>query len=1326
MIITNRADLIKQIEKISDGAQPKSIKFFCNEFKMDFLSVFQNTKLMTLGQEITHYLFNASAKKQADTQTEVAIYSTSDISIESLLTRVNNTESKEKHIVRHNLKELQLYGYTEYSKENSNSGISKEGIVALHIPNANNAFIDFLGQLKGLSSNTSAKTLTEVIDGIDEECIEGLSNNAGKLNGLLNNLRDNLKNQAKHISESDIFDEALKESAMEGLDKAFDDIKKYIVQAKNQEWKEYIKIAVEFMFNVVSFGKHPLAMLVGGAYGFANAFLSYNDFKSSQYDYVFKNPIIKFLSIKAGIYANMVNAQLLNQVIIAEYETGYKIIDLSGFNLLMPRSDFMLAQELGFMFEGDYSQIAQYLQSFIYGEKYSDILDLKLPNCNICSTQKTKQNLTPAIKLLEDKAAKLNHFAYIETPFFNSAKFAQILIAKNQAHKELQGATTQMSKNYLVISNCPLRHNAKLTEEIIQHIATIDRGDSTPKPKFSPKAKTYTSQRDFSQYHISIANNDKPYILSLSPFTFISEGEYKELEEENKEFENYRFMKKTENAIKEMLQMGATEEGLKRFSSYLEYLLHPVSNLVGSSNIKSLNSHEAYNKAQDYQYIKYSFKQDEQEREKIIERETKSAEIYLGALESFIKEAIVEPKRERKQYTYGYMDILFIIFGLYIFKKNFAVIDKLEFEGKSAGSGVYYSYIASYVLKFNNKSYKILDTGFSLIISDLGGKINAEEILKIIQDTLEQIDSPEEEEQASQKSPSKDFFASFLDDIKEQMRHDLGLAQPTTQNQSDNEDKQNDEGKQSENYKPSEEDKAYLELDSILIQSPKYKEGYQQYVDNLQQKNAEDFLSNILTKTLASLFPPFELFVDDFWQGAMKRMLGIFIDHFAKRESFSTMFKKELGIIYIAKLALSGKLHNLVERIKSNKNYSKLIKEYSIIECSNAKVIALEQHGTEILEQLDTKTTHKNIQVIKQKALKSITSKDFIFLQNFKKTILMREIDNNKIIFFNLTELMTLRIDGRGFSIASRQFIQSYIFSKKLKIKDFSNLKEFENFSKNIKLNFATTLGELSILALLDFILPNVIEAQKQEYENLMHTKFSYFYDAPLALRRDGKVYYPMLVNDNFSTYDLKSLVYGSRLCTGGLSHHCALLYHVNQEKSDNSIHTLTLQRLLKFLIIDAKRGAASKEQVELDEKKQTQDKKFFKEDISLDNISRFMLEVGSELCAEYREIEKRGGISNKKESPIYAYNRILEILNDYKDYYLANSTTRDSQNNIIGIIEDKNKARELMLCLTRIGRNNIKALYVGTSPISTGKPRPKLIGRLATTIIIENGLWLG
>ncbi len=140
---------------------------------------------------------------------------------------------------------------------------------------------------------------------------------------------------------------------------------------------------------------------------------------------------------------------------------------------------------------------------------------------------------------------------------------------------------------------------------------------------------------------------------------------------------------------------------------------------------------------------------------------------------------------------------------------------------------------------------------------------------------------------------------------------------------------------------------------------------------------------------------------------------------------------------------------------------------------------------------------------------------------------------------------------------------------------------------------------------------------------------------------------------------------------------------------------------------------------------------------ISLNDIRKYQVPKESSLYKEFKALE-----SDKDDtSAIDAYNEALEILAEYKNYYFTNTSNGK---------EDRNKARRLLECLNVIGQNNIKALYVGVNdenkfdklptPTIMGanndeednkqsqqdKKRPKFIGRLATTIIIEDGLWLG
>ncbi|HEH5476257.1 TPA: hypothetical protein SHD54_001897, partial [Campylobacter jejuni] len=111
----------------------------------------------------------------------------------------------------------------------------------------------------------------------------------------------------------------------------------------------------------------------------------------------------------------------------------------------------------------------------------------------------------------------------------------------------------------------------------------------------------------------------------------------------------------------------------------------------------------------------------------------------------------------------------------------------------------------------------------------------------------------------------------------------------------------------------------------------------------------------------------------------------------------------------------------------------------------------------------------------------------------------------------------------------------------------------------------------------------------------------------------------------------------------------------------------------------------------------------------------------------------------------IQAYNEALQILQDF-----ANGLYNTSKDKTGRYIEDKNKTRRLLEKLNIIGQNNLKAMYMGingneeslknkdneegneediesvTKNKQSQKLPPNFIGRLATTIIIEDGLYMG
>jgi len=103
-------------------------------------------------------------------------------------------------------------------------------------------------------------------------------------------------------------------------------------------------------------------------------------------------------------------------------------------------------------------------------------------------------------------------------------------------------------------------------------------------------------------------------------------------------------------------------------------------------------------------------------------------------------------------------------------------------------------------------------------------------------------------------------------------------------------------------------------------------------------------------------------------------------------------------------------------------------------------------------------------------------------------------------------------------------------------------------------------------------------------------------------------------------------------------------------------------------------------------------------------------------------------GNGQDRQSFSYAiknYQKAVDIINKFKKGIF---NTEDSDNS------HHNLSRDLVEALDTIGNNNIKGIYVGckdnykNGELNISKPiiPPRLVGRLATTIVMEDGLYIG
>ncbi|HEH5557814.1 TPA: hypothetical protein SHD95_001853 [Campylobacter coli] len=286
---------------------------------------------------------------------------------------------------------------------------------------------------------------------------------------------------------------------------------------------------------------------------------------------------------------------------------------------------------------------------------------------------------------------------------------------------------------------------------------------------------------------------------------------------------------------------------------------------------------------------------------------------------------------------------------------------------------------------------------------------------------------------------------------------------------------------------------------------------------------------------------------------------------------------------------------------------------------------------------------------------------------------------------------------------------------------DFS-IKVSKNLSVDVLKNLAGSF--------IDTLLPTNYERLKILYEKLMYEKFTYNYDFPLAVKKEEYLTYPLLINSRFMSFDLSEFIFGSLLCTGGLNYYPSIACAT----TSNEAREFALKRLLSYIILDEKRSAFKEDKIN-EGKYILNDKEFFeKNNIELRNCNIYKLEHFQ------RKEEYKTQHPVIKQHPILAYNDAIQILYEY-----ANGIYNTTQDEKGKFIEDKQKARRLMENLEAIGQHNLEVMYKGINNKDVDNERNrrkdkedfndinksqdysnKFIGRLATTIIMEDGLYIG
>ena len=430
-------------------------------------------------------------------------------------------------------------------------------------------------------------------------------------------------------------------------------------------------------------------------------------------------------------------------------------------------------------------------------------------------------------------------------------------------------------------------------------------------------------------------------------------------------------------------------------------------------------------------------------------------------------------------------------------------------------------------------------------------------------------------------------------------------------------------------------------------------------------------VTSLMVKTaIEGVFPLTEFFSED---GVSKifESLGSFIFSPNKKE-FGKEFLDELGVLNIVRQLFT---------MNNTENVDKFIKY-----ATNLKT------HSEVLKQSKKNLVIQAINVIKLRYLIGYY--------------------NLNIIFDQLDSLTSMK--------------RSYKFDPK-------DVEAIRNMLKGYGKSLGKDVGVAFLKGIVE-LWKTSYEKLEENYKEIMHTRYTYKFNEAYALNNisykpmsikeaydknstNSYCYYPVMIYQNYISLNLNRLFLGANISSGGLDYNSFMYYDIDHKKnklSFNLASKLALNNLSAYLCLDELRGAGNEI-----------DANYFKYARSKYAISDVYIRGLDTDVKEEEEVYDVYMQSNKDKYgyyyPIEAYQKATEIINKFKKGIF---NTEDNDNS------HSNLSRDLVEALDTIGNNNIKGIYVGCK-IEHGKRTkatipPRLVGRLATTIVMEDGLYIG
>ena len=311
--------------------------------------------------------------------------------------------------------------------------------------------------------------------------------------------------------------------------------------------------------------------------------------------------------------------------------------------------------------------------------------------------------------------------------------------------------------------------------------------------------------------------------------------------------------------------------------------------------------------------------------------------------------------------------------------------------------------------------------------------------------------------------------------------------------------------------------------------------------------------------------------------------------------------------------------------------------------------------------------------------------------------------------------------------------MRSFAFMKQTYMFDLKDVEAIRNMLKGYGKSLGKDVGVAFLKGIVE-LWKTSYEKLEENYNEIMHTRYTYKFNEAYALNNisykpmsikeaydkdstNTYCYYPVMIYQNYISLNLNRLFLGANISSGGLDYNSFIYYdidHKNNKLSFNLASKLALNNLSTYLCLDELRGSGN----EIDARYFNYARSRYTEsDVEIRELN---LDVKEE--KEIYDVYFKGNGQDRQSFSyaIDAYQEAAKII-----YMLRLGIFNTNYGNT-----HRNLSRDLVEALDTIGNNNIKGIYVGCK-IEHGKRTketipPRLVGRLATTIVMEDGLYIG